>query len=33
VNGQPAFDMGADGLVAIDTREGGICSICRFVSP
>jgi RNA polymerase sigma-70 factor (ECF subfamily) len=31
VNGQPAFDMGRDGLVAIDTRPGGITSITRFL--
>ena len=31
VNGQPAFDMGRDGLVAVDTREGGITAIMRFL--
>ena len=31
VNGQPAFDMGRDGLVVLDTREGGITAITRFL--
>src|SRR6478735_8244950 len=31
VNGQPAFDMGRDGLVVLDTRAGGITAITRFL--
>jgi len=30
-NGQPAFDMGADGLVVLDTRAGGISTVTRFL--
>ena len=31
VNGQPAFDLGRDGLVVLDTREDGITAIIRFL--
>jgi RNA polymerase sigma factor (sigma-70 family) len=31
LNGQPAFDLGADGLVVLDTRAGGITAITRFL--
>ena len=31
VNGQPAFALGADGLIALTTRSDGICALTRFL--